>query len=553
MYIDKVEPFYTEEERKRLAEQQQLLKAFSERMAQSFKSGGEAGLKEFFDRERDSNEGLEEQIDNLREYVEQRYIASFNGDVPAIMADIKEIISSTQKEDYIAYQKRTNRLLKPLLKEEPPKDSPKETKRRYKDLKARSVQGYNNCYLFILSRIRVQLEALEHYHADNAEALELAEARAEEFYKKPKTRTQHREIISIEPDELPKRILSMPSSPYLNGIEELLIGRDPEVAGAAKKSFNRNARVTVYRQDDDLVYSSVRNGLEVNAAIQSIYGNSPALKNMLRYVLIESAKQALYGGKLVREIITFTLRDMVEAGMYRSTDTARVGFDKVTDPLMSIRAWGKISRGKKEVIETKKASLFPTVERDRNGECRIRLNPDVNWGMVAEFVMDVPAYILRLPSRAADLLEYICFLARQNAKSIAKDGYFYISFKAIWYRLGLPDPNTCPNPKRDIKDVIEDAVEQIEEENRKAALPREAETGPEFSMYLEHDPDAPIKTYLNTGRLKVSYSGEMRERYANLSSQIQDKIDQAQKRKDRIVDEAKAKYLAEKMKAEKEN
>lgn len=132
---------------------------------------------------------ISEEIKNVYQMVEERYIASFNGSYEAIMADIQEILEAITKADYEAYSKRRlsteskHRELVQLIitdKEERGLDieAPKAPK-RYR-------RGYETCSEYLFSALRVQFIALEANGFSDEEALTLIDKKTQTYYKKPR-------------------------------------------------------------------------------------------------------------------------------------------------------------------------------------------------------------------------------------------------------------------------------------------------------------------------------------------------------------------------------
>lgn len=98
-----------------------------------------------------------------------RYITSFKGNLGAITADIKEVLSAVTKEDYKSWANSRSKL------------SDENERKQYR-------AGYKSCYLFMLYVIRVQHRAISEAGFDEETAKDLASSRAQDFYKKPQGR-----------------------------------------------------------------------------------------------------------------------------------------------------------------------------------------------------------------------------------------------------------------------------------------------------------------------------------------------------------------------------
>lgn len=573
MLIDKVIPFYTDQDRITIAQYNRQLDNILEdakTLTREMRARQEAdpAATPIIEQENAVVLYLEkwETINTAKEYVigkiEQRYIESFNGDVDAILADVREIVDATEKEEYIAWQKRRTADAKKVLGETPQNPDTESRKAGYEALKRMAVKGYVNCYYFILARVRVQLDALQHYEGDSgaARAIALVEEKAASFYKKPKgARTERkpitRELPMISGVETRGGLMPFPTSPPLAFIYEIL-GQDPNQIQDRKHLFNRNQPIIVETKGDmrRLSYSKDKTTVSVQIDdFRKLVNRAPQTKKILTRILLRASEQAIHNGELYRDKVSFPLRELVGEGQYKTLETARQGFYNVTDTLTGLKVSGKIERGAKKTIQQGAHAVLFKGAKVNNATCEIYLNDLLNWGFITQYYTGLPDYYFELPDRAAELLEYIFYLARQNTKAIAEQGYFTISYRAIQYRLNLPNEiqNGKPinNPKRDIKDAIEAAIEQIEEKYSKYAppIPRDAKGAdaiPDFSLLPMVDYDAPIKKYLDEGKLKVSLKGDYAKRFIEISRKTAAKLEAAQKRQERIEDRAIAMNLA---------
>ena len=120
-------------------------------------------------------------------------------------------------------------------------------------------------------------------------------------------------------------------------------------------------------------------------------------------------------------------------------------------------------------------------------------------------------------------------------------------FRAIQSRLQLPSEVGNPNPQRDIKQPIEDAIEQLETEHSKLY------GNTEFSLYPVGEDTAPIAEYLDNGYLKVTLTGDFAKTFIAISKETARQVEQARKQKERITEKAKAINTAKAMERENEN
>ena len=114
MIIDKVLPFWTDEDRQRLAEiqrQQDAVLVEIEKDQPDTQAGLELRWKLV-----DEWEKLGDQSNEIRREVENRYIKSHTK--KAILADIEEIVNAVEKEDFLASVEDMLSKLTPLSKEQ---------------------------------------------------------------------------------------------------------------------------------------------------------------------------------------------------------------------------------------------------------------------------------------------------------------------------------------------------------------------------------------------------------------------------------------------------
>lgn len=495
---------------------------------------------------------------NVLNAIEARYAASFNGNTAGILDDVRAIVDATEKEEYLAYQKTRTAEFKPLL-ENPPKDRKSPEYTLYKRTKALSVRGYQNCYLFILNRINAQLKALAYYGAGDEEALAIVEAKAASCYNKPKAAKIprgpiERELPLIKKSEVRGDLLTLPSGQVTALLLDILGGDLGQIADR-KTKYNRHGQLLVQENGDKrkVSYTAGQNTVTLQVDdFQKITGTNVQTKKLLIRILIRANEQAIHNGELTRNFVEFPLREMVGRGQYKNLDTARQGFFSGMDVITSLKASGKVTKGK-NVLQSGKLEVLYTGADVTNATCIVYLNERINWGVIAPFFTLLPDYYFELPGRAADLLEYIFYLARQkqNLRKIAEQGYFTIGYRAIQNKLNLPNEDTIRNTKRDIKDAIESAIEAIEERYAHYAPPLLEGEEPSFSLLPLGDYDAPIKEYLDDGRLKVSLKGDYAQRFIEISERTAAKLEAARKRQERIEDRARSINLAKSQEAEK--
>ena len=280
--------------------------------------------------------------------------------------------------------------------------------------------------------------------------------------------------------------------------------------------------------------------------IDKLVGSNKPVKKMFVLALIKANEQAIHNGQLTSAAISFPLQELIELGFYKTEQSARRGFKAGMDVLTSLKLKGRVQSGKNKESSIESLRVLFTGSDIKNNQCTIYMNEFVNWGFIAQYFTIMPRYYFRLPNRASDLLYYIFYLARQRVKDIAEKGCFNISFRSIQARLNLPSENHTINPGRDIKEAIESAIQSIEDTHAQVY------EGLQFTLTPIYDENASIADFLDNGYLKVGMDGIFAETFIELNNTKVKGITAAQKRTERIIEDAVAKKLAKKMEAEED-
>lgn len=279
------------------------------------------------------------------------------------------------------------------------------------------------------------------------------------------------------------------------------------------------------------------------ADIEKFTGNNKPAKKLFVLTLIKANEQAIFNGELGRDYISFPLQELIDIGFYKTIQSARNGFKTALDALTDIKVSGELQKTKKNKISVIGLHPFRKAWIEKN-QCYIQLESDFNWSFIAQYFTILPRYYFKLPNRASDLLYYIFFLARQHTRDIEERGYFTISFRAIQHRLQLPNEKGLNNPQRDIKQPIEDAIEQLETEHSQYY------GNMEFSLLPVCDDTASIADYLDNGYLQVSLKGAFAQTFIEISKDTAKQIETSQKRTARITEKALALNMAKKIDGE---
>jgi hypothetical protein len=164
-----------------------------------------------------------------------------------------------------------------------------------------------------------------------------------------------------------------------------------------------------------------------------------------------------------RETTTFLLQELIDSGLYSTKDSAYKAIRLITDKMMSMSIEGTqtvYDGRKKKQVRNAKAVIVAQRNISYNS-CSISLPPLIRNN--AKFITILPVWAYSLSENGFVLLDYIYYLARQNANKIKDRHQFTISLEAIRVHLGLLTPDKArANPGRLIIEPIEAAIEDIE-------------------------------------------------------------------------------------------
>ena len=303
-----------------------------------------------------------------------------------------------------------------------------------------------------------------------------------------------------------------------------------EKGDSRKLSFKRGGNEYIFEIDD----------------IKTLSGYNKSVKKIFAYTLTKINQQAYSDGLFKRGHVSFPLQELVDVGIYKKIRAARAGYDDAMKALTSIKLGGKVKRGKKETkVTSGKAGIeviFPGAHIE-NGICYVYLNERISWELIAAFYTRIPAFYFQLPSKAADLLFYIFYLARQNIEKIKEKGYFDINLRSIAQFLGLPRETEAKNPTDAIKNKIEEAIKDIE-----AKLEESTEKGA-FTITPYYKERASITEYLDNGYIRVVLFGSYASYFVEIADKKTKGLEAARRKKERVEIAVKAKIAENKEKA----
>lgn len=328
-----------------------------------------------------------------------------------------------------------------------------------------------------------------------------------------------------------RKYFNYPTSPASNLIiETLTAGEDIEEIPDRKRKINNSTVYTVYSDDNNdknkrLTLENKKVTLDLRIEnIEELTGSNKTAKKFFLLSLIKANEQAIHNGQATSEYISYPLQDLIDIGLYSTLKSARRGFLDGMKRLSEFSLYGQIQISERKKIDFVGLRPFG-ISYIENNQCYTKINSEFGWGGLFQFFSILPFYYFKLPNKASDLLEYIFYLARQNARKIEEQGYFTISFRAIQEKLFLPSEIKNHNPLRNIKKPILDAIEQIEAEH-KASYDNK-----DLVLIPKYDDKATIEKFLEDGYLQVEIKGDFADIFIEQSRIKAKQIEQVQKRK----------------------
>lgn len=218
-------------------------------------------------------------------------------------------------------------------------------------------------------------------------------------------------------------------------------------------------------------------------------------------------------------VISFSLQELVDRGMYSSQDNARRGLKSALDTLQNIKFRGTIKKGKKKEISQTEAGVLFYHYKIKNNFVEVSVNENFNIEFIASYYALFPQFAYSLTnSNAFDLCEYIFMRARQNTGVIKRNNSFNISFRRIRELLALPTQDEIEakggkwKPKQYVIDPILAAIRDIQEAAK-------ASKHTEVSFVTRN-----IGTHKNLGEfldgyLEVTFQGEIYQKLSKIASQ----------------------------------
>lgn len=194
----------------------------------------------------------------------------------------------------------------------------------------------------------------------------------------------------------------------------------------------------------------------------------------------------------------FSTTDLVQMGIYSSLQSARQGLQTQFPLLTNLKITAKLRNSDNIEIGDALRTMFPSVDKMKNGVYRVYLNNQIKWDDTLTYYMLLPPIYFSMANNAANLLLYIFSIANVKRKEIAKTGKFIISLKALHSRLHLPFNST--NPRRDMLQPIIKAMNEIVD-NFKRNYPNDLN----FRITPKFSENAPVYEIIENGVYEISF------------------------------------------------
>lgn len=229
---------------------------------------------------------------------------------------------------------------------------------------------------------------------------------------------------------------------------------------------------------------------------------------------------------LTRDYIAYPAQELVDADIYSDIQKAINGFAHMVDALSDIKMkWEIPRRGKKKIQDNDADDLqgfglsVPFYHakggHDNGQQLLMMLDASFDWPALLEFFTIIPKKAFSAPTTTFDFLVLIFHQARQknNYKLIQTQGYFDIRNDHIKHWLFLPALSKTKNPRRDCIDPLKTSEKWIREniDDMGIDIPFKDENG------------VPLVDFFDNGITRISFTGDLKERFVELSMKRQEK------------------------------
>ena len=355
---------------------------------------------------------------------------------------------------------------------------------------------------------------------------------------------QKETIPALPSKNLDVYFYSIPSTAGTNSIMTLLgNANDLETYKIRHKLINHNTTVDVVANDKARAIITKNENTELIIELNDLekaIGYNKGVKKVFVYILYKLSKQQITENLFEDKSLEFSLRELVEIGLYKNIDTARVGFNNAVETLTSLKVKGLIKDKieQKEITNGNLIEVLFTGANVINGNCVIYLNQRINWPVFALlYFAPLPKTYFSLGTKPSDLMYYIFTQARIRKNEIAKKGSFTIKLRTIQQELGLISEKNTKSPTDKIKNPILKAIEEV----------NKAENNPDFYITVDYDKNGTIKDFLDNGFITVYLKGDYSKHIIQIAENQGKKIQAQADRKNRITEKAQALALSKKI------
>lgn len=254
-------------------------------------------------------------------------------------------------------------------------------------------------------------------------------------------------------------MVQTPSTALTNLVQQVLNYGASGGANALRASHGTQIQYITSEKDDSLEIQSRNSRSEISITIedaaQFLNSRHKSTRKIFTF-LLQQANAQHFG-----ETIIFPLQALVDVGMYTNIPNARAGFKTAMERITRLHFSGTVREGRKKVYEAG-GVLFYHYAIDQN-TCFVSLNQNINTDLVSQYITHIPTRAFALNNRAFSCIEYIFYLARQNAGKIKESRSFNISLQSLANHLCLPSPTETRKHSAQIIEPIESAITEIEE------------------------------------------------------------------------------------------
>lgn len=518
MILDKVKPFFTDDELKELDAAQAII----DRFAGLSGSLPEDEIKKRIDIFNNANK----KQSDIYAAARQHYIDHFNGDAAAVLADALEVIKALEKADFIRHQKawqpawdeQKKQCLEKIERGNP--EQVKAAKKLLAKVRAQEKNNFNTAAVFVRGLIWVQVDALARFQDKDAEqkALKAAEDKAGEWYKRPAAPVPY----EIEEDEN-RRILGViypPSNNVFHAMSNAMAATiDPARMDSSYRPEYRPGTVMAKDGEAMFLHRVTPSGEEITVSIANPdkVAKNPHVEKL--FVRAISRLHEMYKGEgPFPQAVYFPLESLI--GEYKTLETARQGFLAAAKTLTTSGGLGFECKNKRS---TGGGTLFTFYEITEFNTCYLYLSPKCDYKPLLERTTILPEYYFSLPTKSASLLHYVFQSARQNAGKIRAGQPFKIVLRTAARDLALPGEHVTAHRTRDIKNAIRTAVSEINEAARK--------NGNELEIRLFADEKTDATSYLNSGYMKVYIRGKYKDYFSYINERQAEALPEKNKKK----------------------